>query len=145
MNNPLDEPFVRGLADGIVPARELVAYGLLELFDGDRAAVLEMLDAALPSIETDALRIRRSVDTNDGASVIEAAHHLRGTCGELRAARLRDIAALIERAPKEATWRVDPPLLAELQSEVDALRLDLERTRAEMLPGAPFGDRYTRR
>jgi CheY-like chemotaxis protein/HPt (histidine-containing phosphotransfer) domain-containing protein len=98
---------------------------LLDLFDGDRAAVLDILHTAAASIEADAERIRAGVDTHDAKSVMEAAHHLKGTCGDLGTVRLREVALLIERAPKEIPWMVAPALLTELQSAVEAVSIEI--------------------
>jgi response regulator RpfG family c-di-GMP phosphodiesterase len=76
---------------------ELEMEKLLEVFDGDRDTVFEILHTAIESIGADARDIAAGVDAHDAA----AAHHLRGTCGDLYATRLKDIAALIERAPNE--------------------------------------------
>jgi CheY-like chemotaxis protein/HPt (histidine-containing phosphotransfer) domain-containing protein len=100
---------------------ELEMEKLLDLFDGDRATVLEILHTAMESIGTDVQSIAAGVDAHDAAGVVEAAHHLRGTCGDLHATRLKEIAALIEGAPKEVPWDVSPALMARLQRAAEAL------------------------
>jgi HPt (histidine-containing phosphotransfer) domain-containing protein len=87
--------------------------------------VLDILHTAVGSIGTDVERIRSGVDAHDATSVIAAAHHLKGTCGDLGTARLKEIALLIERAPKEIPWMVAPALLAELENAVEAVSAEI--------------------
>jgi HPt (histidine-containing phosphotransfer) domain-containing protein len=115
-------------ADG---SSQLDVQVLLELFDGDRMVVIEILDAATESIRADAVRICTSVDAHDGKRLAAAAHHLKGTCGELRATRLGDVAALIERAPLEVAWTVEPALVGRLRCEVAAICVEIERVRGD--------------
>ncbi len=99
---------------------------LLELCDGDQLAVAGILDVAIESINKDVGRIFASIEAHDGAGVIAAAHRIKGTCGDLRAARLREIAATIEQAAKITPWTIAAPLLSELQKAVDLLSIDIE-------------------
>jgi HPt (histidine-containing phosphotransfer) domain-containing protein len=113
---------------GLTVLRELPAADDV-LFNGDRAAVVEILNAADRSIKTDLLRIEAGIDAHDAQIVIEAAHRIKGTCGDLHTNRLRAIATVIEHAPQEDPWMVAPSLLAELQSAVNALSVEIDAHR----------------
>jgi len=119
----------RSEADIRVPGGELPALEvgpLLELFDGDRVAVANLLNAAITSIRTDLKRIENGAASNDGQTVIEAAHRLKGTSGSLRAKRLAEIGSLIQHMPLEDRWTIPPSLLGELRLAVDVLSAEIE-------------------
>jgi CheY-like chemotaxis protein/HPt (histidine-containing phosphotransfer) domain-containing protein len=116
---------------------ELAINVLLDLFDGDRAAVVEILNAASQSIKAKLLRIEVGIDAHDAQIVIEAAHRIKGTCGDLHANRLRAIASVIEHAPQEDSWMVAPSLLAELQSAVNALSVEIDAHAKPVVPRDP--------
>jgi HPt (histidine-containing phosphotransfer) domain-containing protein len=97
-----------------------------ELFEGDSAAIVSLLNAAIASIRVDAGRIATGAQDHDAETLIAAAHRLRGTSGNLGANGLIEIAALIERAPKENCWTVAPSLLAGLARCVDVLNVRVE-------------------
>jgi HPt (histidine-containing phosphotransfer) domain-containing protein len=99
---------------------------LLDLFDGDRDAVTRVLDVAIRSIDGDVQRIAAGVGAHDRATVVATAHHLKGTCGDLHATRLREIAALIEHAATNDRPVVAPALLVELANAVQALKFEIE-------------------
>jgi HPt (histidine-containing phosphotransfer) domain-containing protein len=111
-------------ARGLQPPFEMGA--LLDLFDGDRLAVAGILSVALASVQADWKNIAAGAEAHDAPAVIASAHHLKGTCADLRATRLRDIAAIIEQVPKAAPWTVTASLLAELGAAADALSRELE-------------------
>ncbi len=89
---------------------------LLELFDGDRPAVAELLEAARRSIDTDLLRIERGAAENNASDVAEAAHRLKGTSGSISAQRLHQVSSSVERAARQECSTAVPPLLAELRA-----------------------------
>ncbi len=108
------------------PAARFGVSELLELFDGDRAAVITLLGAAAGSIKTDFARIENCAVANDATGLTEAAHRLKGTSASIRAPRLAQIGTAIERmAAADAT--LDAALLEELREAVDALMLDVEK------------------
>jgi CheY-like chemotaxis protein/HPt (histidine-containing phosphotransfer) domain-containing protein len=123
---PLSE---REIAHNAPPDNEQPAFemnALLDLFDGDRLAVAGILAIALASVQSDSKTIVAGTQAHDAAAVIAAAHHLKGTCADLRATRLRDVAALIEQVPKTTPWTVTESSLAELGAAAAALSRALE-------------------
>jgi len=124
-----DEP--NPVGDGLT---ELDIDRLLELFENDYATVAAILDEAIESIKTDAQRVGAGVTTDDAEIVIQAAHHIKGTCGDVGANRLREIASLVERLAKQESWAIAPSLLAELQVAVDALSVKIEAFTKETAP-----------
>jgi CheY-like chemotaxis protein/HPt (histidine-containing phosphotransfer) domain-containing protein len=104
---------------------ELDSTVLLESFDGDHAMVHTVLKTAIASIKADMQCVEDGLEAQDAQRVLEAAHRIKGTSGDLRANRLRDIISVIERTPREHSWIIAPALLAELESAVDALSRDI--------------------
>jgi signal transduction histidine kinase/HPt (histidine-containing phosphotransfer) domain-containing protein len=137
------EPSEHAIPRTTLDSSELAINVLLDLFDGDRAAVVKILNAASQSIKTDLLRIEAGIDAHDAQTVIEVAHRIKGTCGDLHANRLGAIASVIEHAPQEDPWMVAPSLLAELQSAVNALGVEIDAQAKQEVPRDP-GDSATR-
>jgi PAS domain S-box-containing protein len=114
------------LPAGVGKSPEFDADPLLDLFAGDRTAVVNILRAAIASIRMDAVGIQAAIDAHAAPTVSEAAHRIKGTAGDLHATRLRTLAAQIEHHAKEVPWRVAPSLLAELSGAIDALSHAIE-------------------
>jgi response regulator RpfG family c-di-GMP phosphodiesterase len=107
------------------PAATLRVAKLLELFDGDREAVITLLKAATGSIRADFARIEHCLTSGEFAAVAEAAHRLKGTSASIRSTRLGEISAAVERAARVDT--VPDALLGELRSAIETLVADVER------------------
>jgi HPt (histidine-containing phosphotransfer) domain-containing protein len=109
------------------PAATLRVERLLELFDGDRGAVITLLSAAAGSIKADFARIENCAAAHEFPAAAEAAHRLKGTSTSIRSPLLGDISAAIERAARGAPQRIPEALLAELRAGVEAVIADVEK------------------
>jgi two-component system sensor histidine kinase/response regulator len=99
---------------------------LLEVFDGDGAAVADLLGAALDSIRIDVGRLERGAAVVDASLIVEAAHRIKGTSGSIGSQRLLDLSSAIERAAKAQPPDFSPALQQELREAVDILATQLE-------------------
>jgi HPt (histidine-containing phosphotransfer) domain-containing protein len=61
--------------------------------------------------------LRQALDREDPAAVRQLAHTLRGSCLNLGALRMTEVATALERVPAEARPAVAPPLVEELEAE----------------------------
>jgi PAS domain S-box-containing protein len=109
------------------PGTTLRVTKLLELFAGDRGAVITLLTAAAGSIRSDFARIEQCAASGESAAVAEAAHRLKGTAASIRAPRLGEISSAIERAASAPRATISEALMAELRAAVDALIADVEK------------------
>jgi len=100
---------------------------LLELFAGDRAAVITLLTAAAGSIKSDFGRIEHCVANVEFAAVAEAAHRLKGTAASIRSPLLGEISAALDGAATAPGAPISEALMAELRAAVDALIADVEK------------------
>ncbi len=107
------------------PAATLRVAKLLEIFGGDRGAVITLLTAAAGAIKADFARIENCSATGDFASVAEAAHRLKGTSASIRSPRLGEISVAVERAALGSS--VPQTLIDELREAVDTLIADVEK------------------
>ena len=98
---------------------------LLERFHGDDLIVTALVGSASQSIETGLRRVDAGVEAHDVDAVIQAAHYLKGTFGELGAAALSETARRVERAAKPEFWAVVPALLDELRNDVDTMCMEI--------------------
>ncbi len=102
---------------------------LLELFGGDRSAVIALLKTAVESIKADFARIASHTAAADFANVAEAAHRLRGTCASIRSDRLGELCLAAELASSSPTPAISDDLLAELRAAVETVIADAEKHR----------------
>ncbi len=98
---------------------------LLEIFNGDRNAVIDLLTAALGSINGDFKRIEVAAAERDFETVIEAAHRLKGTGGSIRSARLVEICSAIQSQARAEPATIPLALLAELRAGVSAVTAEI--------------------
>lgn len=98
---------------------------LLELFDGDRTAIADLLEAALASIQHDVEVIAGSADCADPRDIIEAAHRLKGTSGSIGARGLIEVSARIETAARHAPPPIQPAVLLELRAAAGRVSDDI--------------------
>ena len=61
--------------------------------------------------------LREALDRDDREAVRQLAHTLRGSCLNLGAQRMTEVATALERVPVEARPAVAPPLVEELEAE----------------------------
>jgi PAS domain S-box-containing protein len=109
------------------PAATLRVAKLLELFGGDRGAVISLLAAAADSIKADFGRIESAVAAREFAEVAESAHRLKGTSASIRSERLDELCAALQRAASGSSPAVSVALLAELRAAVEGLSADVKK------------------
>jgi PAS domain S-box-containing protein len=110
---------------------------LLELFDGDQAAVSEIFSAALESIEIDLGRIEAAAGARDLTTVADAAHRMKGTSGSIRSQRVMELSSTVQqRAQQNPHSTIDPALLLALSHGVAEFRRDLEAYRRYLATAA---------
>jgi len=102
---------------------------LLELFGGDRSAVIALLKTAVESIKADFAKIESATAVAAFSNVAEAAHRLRGTCASIRSDRLGELCLAAELASSSSTPAISDALLAELRAAVETLIADAEKHR----------------
>jgi two-component system, sensor histidine kinase and response regulator len=79
------------------------------------------LETAPRDIEKAATALRGS----DATELEEAAHKLKGSCGNLGAARLRDLCQQLEKLGREGSLQAAPELLASVEDEFGRVRTEL--------------------
>jgi len=98
---------------------------LLDLFDGDRAAVIDLLTVAVKTIERDLSRIEEAVRSHDARELAEASHSLKGASAGIGAERVSQLSATIERSG--ATFsESDSTAIADLREATQSLIADIE-------------------
>jgi HPt (histidine-containing phosphotransfer) domain-containing protein len=107
---------------------------LLDLFDGDRAAVAGLLAAGRDSMEDDLRRIERAAQQRDAHALSEAAHSLKGASASIGCTRVSELSASIERAAVANSAGLDPAMLGQLRLAMDALATDIRSFSAEAAP-----------
>ncbi len=117
----------RTATSGTGPVATLRVTKLLEIFDGDRNAVITLLSAAVGSIKADFARIEQCAASGEFAAVAEAAHRLKGTSATIRSPRLGEASAAIERAAQTADGELPEALLAELRAAVVTLSAEVDK------------------
>jgi len=100
---------------------------LLELFDGDQAAIGALLAAAIAAIRRDAELLEVLVAANDRPAIVETTHRLKGTGGTIGAQRLVRASSNLEDARPAAASQ----LFAVVRAEVTKLTADIDAFRAE--------------
>jgi HPt (histidine-containing phosphotransfer) domain-containing protein len=116
-------------------ATKVPSFGIVtlsELFDGDRAALINLLEAALASIRRDVTLIATARAGAEGESVIAAAHRIKGTSGSIGAQHLIEISSRIAAAALAAPAPIATTLLAELQRAAQIVGDDVAATIARL-------------
>jgi HPt (histidine-containing phosphotransfer) domain-containing protein len=114
---------------------EAPSFGIValrELFDGDRAALVDLLEAALASIRRDVTLLAVSETPRERETVIDAAHRIKGTSGTIGARDLIEISSRIAAAAQTTPAPVAPEMLAELQDAARTVGHDVAATIAEL-------------
>ncbi len=125
----------RSAANRTRPAASIRVSKLLELFGGDRSAVIALLKTAVESIKADLARIEAHTAAGEFANVAEAAHRLRGTCASIRSDRLGELCLAAELASSATTPAISDALLTEIRGAVETLVSDAEKHRAVLSIG----------
>jgi HPt (histidine-containing phosphotransfer) domain-containing protein len=97
---------------------------LIDLFDGDDAAIGHLLQAAITSIRGEAAAISAAAGAADRQTILDCAHRLKGTSGTIGDRRLLRISIQIEDAARSTAFP-PPPLLAALREAVDRLGAEI--------------------
>lgn len=98
---------------------------LLDLFENDRAAIVDLLRIAITAIRDDVATIG-GAPPGDPAAIVEAAHRLKGTSGTIGAMRLTALAARVETLAKHRPGeRLAPDVLRELHAAKQDLEADI--------------------
>jgi HPt (histidine-containing phosphotransfer) domain-containing protein len=98
---------------------------LLELFNGDRTAVDELLITALTSVCVDVRRLELALATDDATALVEAAHHLRGTSGSLGATKLAEASRAVEAHANLGLATSARSLIDDVLRESNVLKIDI--------------------
>jgi HPt (histidine-containing phosphotransfer) domain-containing protein len=117
-----------GPSGGERDASRYASFGLamlLDLFEDDRDTIVDLLSAALASIERDTDAILRSAPADDRHTIVEAAHRIKGTSGSIGARALIEISSRIEAVAARSSALVGEDTLAELLASVAAVRADI--------------------
>ena len=106
---------------------------------GDEALLEELLTLFQQAAAEDLDRIRQAVAVGDSATVMAAAHSLKGAAASLGLESIRRLAEAVELAGPSgaiAAARQTLPLLADLLDQLAALRLEsLHRKKRKAVPG----------
>ncbi|MBC5800444.1 MAG: Hpt domain-containing protein [Candidatus Eremiobacteraeota bacterium] len=97
---------------------------ILEVFDGDRAAVDELLAAALHTFGESLDRIELASGETDRDAIAQSAHRLKGAAATVGGTRVAAVSSLIERAAREGQ-PIAPSLLIECREAVTALNSEI--------------------
>jgi HPt (histidine-containing phosphotransfer) domain-containing protein len=115
--------------------QEPLSFGLtllLDLFDNDRKAIVDLLRIAIAAIRDDVATIAGLNPGLDPEAVVEAAHRLKGTSGTIGAVRLMTLAACLESiAKRRPPERLTPDALHELDVLVGELERDIATVAGE--------------
>lgn len=108
---------------------------ILDIFDGDRAAVDELLATALHTLTESLMRIELATAEMESETLAQAAHRLKGAAATIGGTRVAGVSSSIERAAREGQ-PVAPSLLIECRDAVAALGSDIHG----FLNAAPAGN-----
>jgi CheY-like chemotaxis protein/HPt (histidine-containing phosphotransfer) domain-containing protein len=87
------------------------------LGSGDGSLFRKVVEAFLGDTRARLVALRHALDRDDREAVRQLAHTLRGSCLNLGALRMTEVATALERVPAEARPAAAPPLVAELEAE----------------------------
>ena len=110
--------------DGSEPAVELAAVLDPRRIDqlratlgrGGGALLRKVVEAFLADTTARLTAMRQALDRNDAAAVQQLAHALRGSCLNVGALHMTEVASALERLPPEAGATARPPLIDELEA-----------------------------
>jgi HPt (histidine-containing phosphotransfer) domain-containing protein len=107
---------------------------LLDIVDGDRASVAEILSAALVLIDTDLARIDDAARDGDMELLAEAAHRMKGTSGSIRSIYILELSGRLQQLARQNTLGDEDGVIASLHAAVADLRRDIEAHGALLHP-----------
>jgi two-component system, sensor histidine kinase and response regulator len=85
---------------------------------GDGALLRKVVESFLGDSSGRVAALRQASDRQDSAALRQVAHSLRGSCLNLGALRMSEIAGALERIPVDAGAAAASPLIAELEAEL---------------------------
>ena len=83
---------------------------MLDLFEDDRDAIVDLLNIAIAAIRDDVATICGVAPGADPEAIVEAAHRLKGTTGTIGAGALTALAARIESMANVCRGSGSPPV-----------------------------------
>ena len=83
---------------------------------GGGALLRKVVEAFLADTSGRLTALRQALDGSDAAAVRQLAHALRGSCLNVGALRMAEVASALERVPPEAAATAGPPLIDELEA-----------------------------
>jgi two-component system sensor histidine kinase/response regulator len=86
------------------------------LGQGGGALLRKVVQAFLADTSARLTAMRQALDRNDGAAVRQLAHALRGSCLNVGALHMTEVASALEHVPPEAGATAGPPLIDELEA-----------------------------
>jgi len=104
---------------------------------GSHAIVYELVGLFLGDVEARVRDLATTVQNDDDAARERVSHSIKGSCANLGAERMAELARIIEHCPAAAA----PDLLAKIQEEFAALKLVLHETYPESAPNDPTAPR----
>jgi HPt (histidine-containing phosphotransfer) domain-containing protein len=112
--------------DSAMQSRTFDLESLTELCGGDQGFVYELatkfLETAIPCLE----RIRSAQDTDDGTSLADAAHALRGVCLTVGAGPISEYLQRVETLGRRGETLAAAPWIARVLEEWGLLRIELD-------------------
>jgi two-component system sensor histidine kinase/response regulator len=83
---------------------------------GGGALLRKVVEAFLADTSARLTALRQALDQNDAAAVQQLAHALRGSCLNVGALHMTEVASALERLPPEAGATAGPPLIDQLEA-----------------------------
>ncbi len=108
----------------------LVVEPLLEIFDGDRQAVAELLDEAAGVVDAAVAAGAPALAARDGDVVRAKAHAIKGCAANVGAQPLSRLAATIERAARDAQLETTDATIGALRAAVATFKTDVAAFKA---------------
>ena len=114
-------------ADASSPLDRSVLEGLRELQqEGEPDVLVELIELFLEDVPLQLVALREAVKGEDADSVQRVAHTLKGSCGNMGAARMAEICADLQEIGDSGDLARAPELLERLEAEFDRVRSALE-------------------
>jgi len=119
------------------------AIDLRPLIDSGMGDIIpRLIEIFLETAPRDLEKARGAARSSQATDLAEAAHKLKGSCGNLGATRLRDICQRLEKVGRDGTLQAAPELLASIEEEFGRVRTELvaaleyHRTQEDTMTGA---------
>ena len=90
----------------------------LERVDGDRAFLQQLIQVFYAGLAGSLAKIHKALETNEGETLAEAAHALKGALGNLSAIRAHDYARELESAGRSEDLESDRAIVPRLEESL---------------------------